>query len=260
MRILGEPWHGTLERRAGAEKGSPYCLNSPTPLPSAPCASPNLIPISTSSRPKSSTSSARSRPNASKPVMLYSIGKDSAVMLHLALQGLPSRQLPFPLLHVDTTWKFRDMIAFRDRHGARARARSHRPRQPGRAQKRHQSVRPRLGPPHRRHEDRGAEAGAGQIGLRCGLRRGPPRRGEIARQGAHLLVSRAPTTAGTRRTSAPSCGASTMPARTRARSIRVFPLSNWTELDMWQYIHREDIPIVPLYFAASGRWCCATAS
>ena len=83
------------------------------------------------------------------PVMLYSIGKDSGVMLHLALKAFYPVKPPFPLLHVDTTWKFREMIEFRD-ETARARPRPDRPHQPGRRGARHQSVRLRLGAPHRR--------------------------------------------------------------------------------------------------------------
>ena len=141
-------------------------------------------------------------------------------------------------------------IAFRDADGARARARAARAHEPRGARAGHQPVHARLGRPHRHDEDAGAEAGARQVRLRRGLRRRPPRRGEVARQGAHLLVPLARSTAGTRRTSGPSSGASTTRASTRARAIRVFPLSNWTELDIWQYIYLENIPIVPLYFAA----------
>ena len=124
----------------------------------------------------------------SKPVMLYSVGKDSSVLLHLAMKAFYPAKPPFPFLHVDTTWKFREMIAFRDAMAAQARLRSPRPHQRGRRARGHQPVRPRLQHPHPRHEDGGAAAGARQIRLRRGLRRRAARRGEVARQGAHLLV------------------------------------------------------------------------
>ena len=105
---------------------------------------------------------------------------------------------------------------------------------------RDQPVRPRPAA-HRHVEDRRAEAGARQVRLRRGLRRRAARRGEEPRQGAHLLASAPPAIAGTRRTSGPSCGTSTTRARAKGESIRVFPISNWTELDIWQYIHLKDI-------------------
>ena len=148
------------------------------------------------------------------------------------------------------------MIEFRDRMADEIGHGPDRPHQPGGRGPGHRPVQPRLGAPHRRDEDPGAQAGARQVRLRRGLRRRPARRGEVARQGARSSRSAPRTTAGTRRTSARSCGASTTPASPRARAIRVFPLSNWTELDIWQYIYLENIPIVPLYFAgraAGGR-------
>ena len=122
------------------------------------------------------------------PVMLYSIGKDSSVMLHLAIKAFYPAPLPFPLLHVDTTWKFREMIAFRDDDGEAARPQADRLHQPGGRRARHQPDRLRLVGAHPGDEDRGAEAGARPVRLRRGLRRRPPRRGEEPRQGAHLLV------------------------------------------------------------------------
>jgi sulfate adenylyltransferase subunit 2 len=113
----------------------------------------------------------------------------------------------------------------------------------------HQSVRPRLGPAHRHVEDRGAETGAGQVRLRRGLRRRPARRGEVAGQGAHLLVP-----LGRHRwdpkAQRPELWKLYNTRKSPGESIRVFPISNWTELDIWQYIHLENIPIVPLYYAA----------
>ena len=125
---------------------------------------------------------------AENPVMLYSIGKDSSVMLRLAEKAFWPAPPPFPFLHVDTTWKFQDMYAFRDAHGRRARPQPARARERGWARARDQPVRQRLGRAHRRDEDGGAQAGARQVRLRRRLRRRPPRRGEVAREGAHLLL------------------------------------------------------------------------
>ena len=104
--------------------------------------------------------------------------------------------------------------------------------------------------PHRRDEDRGAQAGARRStastprsAARAATRRRRARRSASSRSARR-------STAGTRRTSARSCGTSTTRASSTGESIRVFPLSNWTELDVWHYIYREEIPIVPLYFAA----------
>ncbi len=195
-----------------------------------------------------------------KPVMLYSVGKDSSVMLHLARKAFYPSPPPFPLLHVDTTWKFREMYAFRDTvaaengHGAAGLS------EPGGVAARHQPVRPRLGDAHRHVEDRGAEAGAGQVRLRRRVRRRPPRRGEVPGQGADLLLPLGAAPLGSRRTSGPSCGGSTTRARARARAIRVFPLSNWTELDIWQYIHNRENPDRAAVLRRSrGRWSSATA-
>ena len=126
---------------------------------------------------------------ADRPVMLYSIGKDSAVMLHLAKKAFFPSPLPFPLLHVDTTWKFRDMYALRDKVGAEPGDQAHRLHQPGSAGAGHQPVRPRPAP-HRHVEDRGVEAGARQIWLRRRVRRRPPRRGKEPRQGARVQLPR----------------------------------------------------------------------
>ena len=144
------------------------------------------------------------------PVMLYSIGKDSSVMLHLAMKAFFPARPPFPLLHVDTTWKFREMIAFRDETAAR------------------------LGLELKVHTNQqGAAAGVNPFDhgsanytqimktealkqaldsrrLRCRLRRRPARRGEEPGQGARSSPSAPPITAGTPRTSAPSSGRSTI--------------------------------------------------
>jgi hypothetical protein len=155
-------------------------------------------PISSSS-PTDPPETARSREHPhhargrgrvpQRPVMLYSIGKDSAVMLHLAMKAFYPGKPPFPLLHVDTTWKFREMIEFRDRH-ARARAGADRPHQPGRAC---QCISPFV---HgsKKHTDimktEGLKQALDKYRFDAAFRRGAPRRGEVARQGAGLLLPR----------------------------------------------------------------------
>ena len=172
----------------------------------------NFMPTSRSRicaawRPRASTSCARWRPSSSKPVMLYSIGKDSSVMLHLALKAFYPGEPPFPLLHVDTTWKFREMIAFRDETAKRLGldlivhinqdgvARGINPFDHGSSL--HTQV--------MKTEALKQALDAGR--LRRRLRRRAPRRGEEPRQGAHLLASARRATAGTRRTSGRSSGA-----------------------------------------------------
>ena len=173
-------------------------------------------------------------------------------MVRLAQKAFYPGPIPFPLLHVDTTYKFREMIEFRDRFCARDRRRPDRPHQPEGHRRGRQPVRARHPEMLRAAEDARAARRARRRRLRRGVRRRPPRRGEIARQGARLLLPRRASASGTRRTSGRSCGTSTTAASIKGESIRVFPLSNWTELDVWQYIHLENIPIVPLYFAEAA--------
>ncbi len=186
---------------------------------------------------------------ADNPVMLYSIGKDSAVMLHLALRAFFPAKPPFPLLHVDTTWKFRDMYAHRERVAREVGMRLivHVNAEGARAQR--QPVHARLGGLHRRDEDPGAAPGAGPVRLRRGVRRRAPRRGEVARQGAHLLACAARSHRWDPKSQRPELWKLYNTRKHKGESLRVFPLSNWTELDVWQYIYLRSIPIVPLYFA-----------
>jgi sulfate adenylyltransferase subunit 2 len=182
------------------------------------------------------------------PVMMYSIGKDSSVMLHLARKAFYPGKTALPLLHVDTNWKFKEMIKFRDETAKKygldlivhknpeGLAMDINPFVHGSKQA------------HRHHEDRGAQAGAQQIRLRCRLWRGPPRRGEVPRQGAGLLLPRQVPPLGSEEP-APELWRVYNSQVNKGESIRVFPLSNWTELDIWQYIYLENIDIVPLYFA-----------
>ena len=186
---------------------------------------------------------------AARPVLLYSIGKDSSVLLHLARKAFFPAPPPFPLLHIDTTWKFRDMITLPRRHGEAVRLRSARAHQSRGAAAEHQSVRPRQQHLHPGDEDRRAEAGADRGQIRRRDRRRAARRGALARQGTGVLGARS--------------GHSWDPKRQRpelwhlyngnlapGETLRVFPLSNWTELDVWTYILAEGIDVVPLYFAA----------
>ncbi|MAT83471.1 MAG: sulfate adenylyltransferase subunit CysD [Gammaproteobacteria bacterium] len=182
------------------------------------------------------------------PVMLYSIGKDSSVMLHLARKAFFPSKPPFPLLHVDTTWKFREMIEFRDRtaadigmdlivhinqdgvrdgvgpftHGSQVHTDVMKTQSLKQALDKYQFDAAFGGA--RRDEEK-SRAKERVFSFRNAQHRWDPKnqRPELW----HLYNSRV----------------------RKGESIRVFPLSNWTELDIWQYIHQENIPIVPLYFA-----------
>lgn len=183
-----------------------------------------------------------------KPVMLYSIGKDSSVLLHLARKAFYPSPIPFPLLHVDTTWKFREMITFRD--------------QIIKEYNLDLSV-------HINQE--GVEQGIGPFthgsalhtdvmkteGLKQALNQykfdaafGGARRDEEASRAKERIFSfRTETHRWDPKNQRPELW-NTYNARVRnGESIRAFPLSNWTELDIWQYIYLENIPIVPLYYA-----------
>jgi sulfate adenylyltransferase subunit 2 len=184
-----------------------------------------------------------------KPVMLYSIGKDSAVMLHLARKAFHPGRLPFPLLHVDTTWKFRDMIAFRDRMAREL----------------------KLDLLIHVNED-GLKRGIGPISHGSALHTdvmktealkqaldkwgfdaafgGARRDEEKSRAKERIFSFRSAKHRWDPKNQRPELWRLYNARKNPGETIRVFPLSNWTELDVWQYIHREDIPIVPLYFAA----------
>ena len=186
---------------------------------------------------------------AARPVMLYSIGKDSSVMLHLALKAFHPSPPPFPLLHVDTGWKFREMIEFRDR----------------RAQE--------LGLELIVHQnEEGIAAGIGPITHGAGVHTDVMKTQALKQASdAHRFDA---AFGGARRDEEKSRAKERIFSFRNARhrwdpknqrpelwnlyngrvrdgeSMRVFPLSNWTELDVWHYIHQEAIPVVPLYFAA----------
>jgi len=198
-----------------------------------------------------------------KPVLLYSIGKDSSVMLHLAIKALHPAPLPFPLLHIDTTWKFREMIAFRDETARR------------------------LGLELIVHVNQeGLDRGIDPImsgsalhtqvmkteALRQALDKfgfdaafgGARRDEERSRAKERIFSFRAKGHVWDPRHQRPELWNLFNTRIQPGESIRVFPLSNWTELDLWQYIRCEKIPVVPLYFAKArpvvrraGAWVMA---
>ena len=194
-----------------------------------------------SSRPRASTSSAEVVAEFERPVMLYSIGKDSSVLLRLAQKAFHPGPIPFPLLHIDTTYKFREMIEFRDRYateiGARLIVHTNDEAIADGTQPftgRHAALLRRCSRPSRcstRSRPAGYDAAFG------GARRDEER---SRAQGADLLAARRATASGIRRTSGPSCGISLNGRVRPGESIRVFPLSNWTELDVWNYIQRRE--------------------
>lgn len=184
-----------------------------------------------------------------RPVMLYSIGKDSAVMVHLAMKAFYPGKPPFPLLHVDTTWKFKEMIAFRDKlardlglellvhtneEGLRA------------------GVNP-FASGSRVHTDV-----MKTVALKQALDKwkfdaafgGARRDEEKSRAKERVFSLRSPDHRWDPKNQRPEPWALYNTTKRKGESFRVFPLSNWTELDVWDYIRLENIPVVPLYFAA----------
>lgn len=184
----------------------------------------------------------------SNPVMLYSIGKDSSVMLHLAQKAFYPSAPPFPLLHIDTTWKFRQMIAFRNEAAKRAGMRLivHTNQQglaDGITPFTHGSS---IYTGIMKTEALKQALTAGKFDAAFG---GARRDEEKSRAKERIFSFRTENHAWDPKNQRPELW-NLYNARIRpGESIRVFPLSNWTELDIWQYILKEDIPIVPLYFA-----------
>jgi sulfate adenylyltransferase subunit 2 len=186
---------------------------------------------------------------ADKPVMLYSIGKDSAVMLHLARKAFFPAPPPFPLLHVDTTWKFRAMYAFRDRMA----------RESGMELIVHQNPEARklgINPfdhGSSLHTDMWKTQGLKQaLDLhKFDVAFGGARRDEEKSRAKERVFSfRSASHRWDPKSQRPELWDLYNTRKAKGESIRVFPISNWTELDIWQYIHLEGIPIVPLYLAA----------
>jgi sulfate adenylyltransferase subunit 2 len=184
-----------------------------------------------------------------RPVMLYSMGKDSSVMLHLAVKAFYPSTLPFPLLHVDTTWKFRAMYEFREKLIAELGLELIVYQNPtclemGINPFTHGSV---------VHTDMWKTQGLKQALDNYGfdLAFGGARRDEEASRAKERVFSiRSAQHRWDPKRQRPELWRLFNGRRSPGESIRVFPLSNWTELDIWQYILREEIPIVPLYFAA----------
>ncbi|WP_417768482.1 sulfate adenylyltransferase subunit CysD [Stappia sp.] len=185
----------------------------------------------------------------SRPVMMYSIGKDSSVMLHLARKAFYPAPPPFPLLHIDTTWKFREMIAFRDRMAAEAGmelitytnaqglADNVNPFDHGSSYYTQVMKTDALKQALSAH---GFDAAFG----------GARRDEEKSRSKERVFSFRSAAHGWDPKNQRPELW-SIFNTRVRpGESLRVFPLSNWTELDIWQYIRAENIPIVPLYYAA----------
>jgi len=183
-----------------------------------------------------------------KPVMLYSVGKDSAVMLHLARKAFYPSAPPFPLLHVDTTWKFRAMYEMRDRmvkdsgmqlivhHNPEAVARGINPFDHGAL-----------------HTDLWKTEGLKQALSKFEFDAafgGARRDEEKSRAKERIFSFRSANHRWDPKNQRPEVWHLYNSRKNKGESIRAFPLSNWTELDIWQYIHLENIPIVPLYFAA----------
>jgi sulfate adenylyltransferase subunit 2 len=186
---------------------------------------------------------------AENPVMLYSIGKDSAVMLHLAMKAFYPAKPPFPLLHVDTTWKFREMYAFRDRMTKElgldllvhvnpdALERGINPFVHGSAV--HTDI----------WKTEGLKQALDKHGFDAAFG-GARRDEEKSRAKERVFSFRSAQHRWDPKNQRPELWHLYNAQKQRGESIRVFPLSNWTELDVWLYIYLEGIPIVPLYFAA----------
>ena len=183
-----------------------------------------------------------------RPVMLYSVGKDSAVMLHLARKAFFPATPPFPLLHVDTTWKFKAMYEMRDRMAAEsgmqllvhmnpeAKAKGINPFDHGAL-----------------HTDLWKTEGLKQAldKYRFDAAFGGARRDEEKSRAKERVISfRSANHRWDPKSQRPELWNLYNTRKAKGESLRVFPLSNWTELDIWQYIHLENIPIVPLYLAA----------
>ncbi len=185
---------------------------------------------------------------AERPVMLYSIGKDSAVMLHLARKAFFPGPLPFPLLHVDTTWKFRDMYALRDKVGADPAIRLHIYKNP---EAERQGINPfDHGPLHTdMWKTEGLKQALDHYGFDAAFG-GARRDEEKSRAKERVFSFRSANHRWDPKRQRPELWSLYNVRKNKGESIRVFPLSNWTELDVWQYIMREGIEIVPLYFSA----------
>jgi len=185
---------------------------------------------------------------AEKPVMLYSIGKDSAVMLHLARKAFHPSPPPFPLLHVDTTWKFRDMYAMRDRMAKEAGMQLLVYQNP---EAKARGINPfDHGPLHTdMWKTEGLKQALDKYGFDAAFG-GARRDEEKSRAKERIFSFRSANHRWDPKSQRPELWRLYNARKAKGESIRVFPISNWTELDIWQYIHLQQIPIVPLYYAA----------
>ncbi|WP_020397822.1 sulfate adenylyltransferase subunit CysD [Kordiimonas gwangyangensis] len=185
---------------------------------------------------------------AENPVMLYSIGKDSAVMLHLAMKAFYPSLPPFPVMHVDTTWKFREMIEFRDNLtkelGLELIVHTN-----------EEGVKEGIGPfthGSAYHTDvmktQALKQALDKYGFDAAFG-GARRDEEKSRAKERIFSFRSAQHRWDPKNQRPELWNIYNTRKAKGESIRVFPLSNWTELDIWQYIHLENIPIVPLYLA-----------
>ncbi|MCP5271951.1 MAG: sulfate adenylyltransferase subunit CysD [Burkholderiaceae bacterium] len=183
------------------------------------------------------------------PVMLYSIGKDSTVMLHLAMKAFWPAPPPFPLLHIDSTWEFREMYALRDQVADRYRVEVRVHHNP-------EALRQGINP-----FDHGSEIHTDlwrTQGLKQALEAGRydaafgggRRDEEKSRAKERIFSVRSAQHRWDPKAQRPELWRLYNARKRPGESLRVFPISNWTELDIWQYIHQEQIPIVPLYLAA----------
>lgn len=185
---------------------------------------------------------------ADNPVMLYSIGKDSAVMLHLAMKAFYPNKIPFPLMHVDTTWKFKEMISFRDdiikKYGLKLIVHTN-----------EEGVKKGVGPfTHGStvHTDimktQALKQALDKYSFDVAFG-GARRDEEKSRAKERIFSFRTEKHQWNPKNQRPELWNIFNTKKHKGESIRVFPLSNWTELDIWQYIYKESIPIVPLYFS-----------
>ena len=186
--------------------------------------------------------------DAAKPVMLYSVGKDSAVMLHLARKAFYPSPPPFPLLHVDTTWKFRAMYELRDRMAAESGMELLVYQNP---EAKERGINPfDHGPLHTdMWKTEGLKQALDLHGFDVAFG-GARRDEEKSRAKERIFSFRTASHGWDPKKQRPELWNLYNARKAKGESIRVFPISNWTELDIWQYIARENIPIVPLYFAA----------
>ncbi len=183
------------------------------------------------------------------PVMLYSIGKDSAVMLHLAMKAFYPAKPPFPIMHIDTTWKFREMIAFRDKEAKRLGLDLI-------VYTNEQGVRDNISPVTHGSalytdimKTQALKQALDQHGFDAAF--GGARRDEEKSRAKERVYSfRNASHTWDPKRQRPELWHLANTHIKPGESVRVFPLSNWTELDVWTYIYLEDIPVVPLYFSA----------